>query len=258
MCLPLAFVVLTMAGLGAWRWLILLSVPAVVAALILSQSRNAWLGLGVGGVAWVVLGRQRWVMVVILLGAAVLFGVAWLLDVGQIQGRIAATANPLAEGRIGIWLAAWEMFKDAPLLGQGPHVFGELYVDYLGRAALPDGYVAELGYMPWAHCIYLELLCERGVLGFGAFGLMLAAMGRRLLAARRRATTMTTHSYAVGLTASLLVFMAMGVLDLTFLKDWVTLVFWMLAALAATAPQAVTASERRASGNPPARARRQA
>jgi O-antigen ligase len=41
-------------------------------------------------------------------------------------------------GRIPLWLSAWEMFFDRPLLGHGPHTFVLFYGSYLHDLSLPS------------------------------------------------------------------------------------------------------------------------
>jgi O-antigen ligase len=129
------------------------------------------------------------------------------------------------------------MFKDAPIIGQGVHVFGELYLSYLVRLDLPEGYEPEVAFIPWAHNLYLEMLCERGLLGFVAFATMIGGMAWHLKKAWARARGRRERNWVAGLTASLTVFLVMACLDLTFLKDWVTLVFWLLAGLTGCLPE---------------------
>ncbi len=240
--LPLVLALLTVKMPAAVRWLVWLSVPLAVATLIVSRSRNAWLGLVVCFIVWLAYGQRRKMILATLAAVAVVFLVGYLLDLGGLQSRLASFTHLGEEGRIGIWLVAWEMFKDAPLLGKGAHVFGQFYIEYLARIDLPQGYRPEIAFIPWAHNIYLEFLCERGLLGFVAFAVVVVAMVCRLRSALKQAVPPEARAYFVGLIGSLAVFLVMGLLDLTFLKDWVMLVFWLLAALAARLPDLISAA----------------
>lgn len=57
--------------------------------------------------------------------------------------------------RIQLWAAAWQMFLDSPLLGQGAGGFSDLCGDY----GTPEN--ADI-----AHNIFLQLLCEFGIVGY--------------------------------------------------------------------------------------------
>ena len=78
-----------------------------------------------------------------------------------------------------------------------------------------------------------------GTIGIAA---IVGAMVHRLGACLRRATTLDQRAYVTGLTGALAAFLVMGLVDLTFLKDWVTLVFWLLAALVARLPDLMDAA----------------
>jgi O-antigen ligase len=237
--LPLALAIFPANRPAGWRWLLWLILPLVVATVVISRSRNAWIGLAVCMLVWVALGRRPTTTLAALALCAVVFLLAYLVDLGHVRARLTSLARLQADGRIGIWLAAWEMFKDAPLLGQGVHTFGQLYNEFLGRTVLPDGYRPVDAYIPWAHNIYLEMLCERGLLGLAAFLTLVGGAIRRLATALRQSITDEARSYVVGISGSLAVFLVMGLFDLTFYKDWVLVVFWMLLALAARLPDLI-------------------
>lgn len=220
-----------------WMSRILLAAfPVAFATAILSQSRNAWLGLAVGlGVLGAFSVRRKPVLIAGALAAA-LFVLAYAFDVGNVPERARKILDTPREPRIGHWLVAWEMFKEAPLLGKGVHTFGEFYLPYLDRIRLPAHIPPEIAYIPWAHNLYFEILAERGLLGAVGFAVPLGAIAVLLARALRPAAPTVVRMIALGVTAGLLSFLAQGVFDLTFLKDWVLLVFWLLAALAARLP----------------------
>jgi hypothetical protein len=83
------------------------------------------------------------------------------------------------------------------------------------------------------------MLCERGLLGLAAFLTLVGGAIRRLATALRQSITDEARSYVVGISGSLAVFLVMGLFDLTFYKDWVLVVFWMLLALAARLPDLI-------------------
>ena len=240
--LPLVFVLLTAKIRAAVRWMIWISLPLALATLIVSKSRNAWLGLAVCFVVWLAFGRRRGTILVAIAGFVLVFFVAYLIDLGDLQDRLISFTRPYQEGRIGIWLVAWEMFKDAPIVGMGAHVFGQFYLDYLPRIDFPQGYSPEVAFIPWAHNIYLEILCERGLLGLTAFAVVVGATARQLITCLNKTVSPEIRTYTVGLVGSVSVFLVMGILDLTFLKDWIALVFWLLAALAARLPDLINAA----------------
>ena len=155
------------------------------------------------------------------------------LDLGNLPERLTSLADPSREGRIGLYLTAWQMFLDAPFLGLGNFTFGIHYPSYLDRISLPPGYVPEFRYIPWAHNLYLEALAERGLLGLLSFLALIASLALRGVRGLRAAQSVELRAIRLALITSLVVLLAMGLFDLTFLKDWVSFLFLLIAGLIA-------------------------
>lgn len=234
--LPLA--AWTLAGDSArWRQgLGALAIGLGVATAALSGSRNALIGLGVVLATSLLLSRQRraWLgLSVLTVGCGV--GLS-LLAPDSAAHRLLDPELFQREGRIGLWLSALEIFKESPVTGSGPFLFDRLYAPYVEQAALPEGYQPERGYVPWVHNLYLEALAERGVIGLATFALLIVASLRQLTK-RWRATTSPSTRGAIGaLATAWAALLVMGLLDLTFLKDWVLVVFALWVGLAAQTP----------------------
>ena len=242
--MPLAMIPL----LTGKRWLsiaAMLTVVLLVVVLIGSQSRNAWVGMAIGLVCLSALAWRPvpWRKLVICVAAVAAGGcVAYALDLGGLQDRLASFSNPMSEGRIGIWSAAWQMFLDAPLTGMGPSTFSELYLPYLHEAPLPDGYVPEISTIPWAHNLPLEMLAEYGLVGLAAFvAVITTAIVHLKRALRSPHVTARSRIAVTAVLTSWLVFLGMSMLDLTFFKDWVAIIFWLLFGLAVSMPRLVNA-----------------
>ena len=223
---------------AAWSsWLILAGLPFAFVTVILSGSRNAWLGLAIAFGALGALGTRRKPILVAIAVVAVLFVLTYALGIGNVPERVGLLLQSPRDPRNAEWLVAWQMFKESPLLGKGAHTFGEFYLPYLEKITLPAGVKPDVErHIPWAHNLYLEVLGERGLIGAIGFGAPLMAMAGLLWRSLQRETPAEVRVIALGLTASLLAFLAEGVFDLTFRKDWVLLVFWLLAALVARLP----------------------
>ena len=227
------------------RGVVLAGLPAAIFTVIVSLSRNAWLGLAVGLGVLAVFSVQRRIVIGLAAGAGVVFAIAFAFDIGGAGRRATSLLGGPWRERLGVWLVAWEMFKESPLLGKGAHTFGEFYHPFLGRFDLPAGSGSGLTPVPWAHNLPLEMLAERGALGLTGFLLPVLAAGVRLTRACREPHT---RPLAVGLAGSLTTFLMMGLFDLTFLKDWPQLLYWLLAALVARLPMVSGAASRRSSG----------
>ncbi len=233
---PFLFILLKLTRRRILRWLIWCSVPLAIATVIVSQCRAALIGVVIGVMLWMWMTRRTRLapIMFLLLGSILLL--AWLFNLGDFQSRLGSIMSLHQEGRIGIWLVAWQMFLDFPLGGLGAHTFGEFYLYYLMEVPLPQGYIPEIAVIPWAHSIYLELLCERGLIGFGTFALIVGSLIHRLYVCLSINDNPEIRTIGAGLAGVLILFLLMGLIDLTFLKDWVSLLFWLFAALIARLP----------------------
>src|SRR5262249_47377604 len=203
---------------------------------------NAWLGLALGLGLFAAFGRNRNVIAALVGLSGIVFAIAYVSDIGNVPYRIHTLLGAPSEHRISLWLGAWEMFKESPVLGKGVHVFGEFYHPYLSRVTLPAGVVAEVGPVPWPHNLLMEVLAERGLAGLVGFLTPTLALASVLVQSWRGRPLNETRAIALGLTGSILVFLAMAQVDLTFLKDWVLLVYWLLAGLVARLPALTVAA----------------
>jgi O-antigen ligase len=130
-------------------------------------------------------------------------------------------------GRIPLWLSAWEMFLDAPLLGQGPHTFGLFYNSYLQNLNLPSWLFVDSRIVPWAHNLYLEILAEQGMIGFAALGVLLLS-GLSSAWQLRKASLSEARILGYGACAGLFGFSLAAAVELTFLRQWVVISMFVL------------------------------
>ena len=132
-------------------------------------------------------------------------------------------------GRLPLWAAAWAMFRDAPLLGHGPHTFVQLYQSYLHDLGLS----APPRIVPWPHNLYLEVLAGLGVAGFFVL-IVLLVCGVSTTWRARRAPVEETRAFSVATLAALIGFCLAAVVELTFLRRWVVVTLFSLLGLAAS------------------------
>jgi O-antigen ligase len=158
------------------------------------------------------------------LGAALGLALATgLLVVDGVQGfpLLSKFATGVVDTRISLWIIAWEMFLDAPWLGCGPATYKTLYPAYLELVQFPDWVEFDPwgGAVPWAHNLYLELLGERGGVGFAAFAAM---FGTALAIAIRTWRTQTgeVKLLTAGALASLCGFLFSGIYETSLIRVW--------------------------------------
>jgi len=132
-----------------------------------------------------------------------------------------------ANTRLALWLSAWQMFLDAPIFGHGPHTFVLSYQNYLNAIKLPSWMPTDPRVVPWPHNLYLELLAEQGIIGLISFVWLMHSVFSltfRLL----NVNDELTRIYAAVVLASLSSFSLAAVFELTFLRQWVVIIFFLL------------------------------
>ncbi len=194
--LPVALGLCVVAGLGLGRWsrssrwftLIVAGICAalMLAALVMSWSRGAWLGFGaavVGMIVALVVKSGRGAVLSVILVALVAYallagGLAQVppslvqrfsdfvpyLGVSDVRGAEITDANFAVLERVAHWQAAWQMWTDHPWLGVGIGNYEPVYPRY----ALPQ-WPLPLGH---AHNYYLNIAAEAGIVGLGAYLLL--------------------------------------------------------------------------------------
>ncbi|MDR7521387.1 MAG: O-antigen ligase family protein [Armatimonadota bacterium] len=162
---------LSAAGPRRRRLFSMAALPVVALALVLTWSRGAWLGAGLGlaTLAGRIGVRRLWPAA---LAAAVILGVSaaalaprWAWHLARLRD-VAPAEGPFS--RIAVWRAVPGLVASRPLLGSG---FGTFIFAYEGSAqrdpALPG--------VPFAHNLFLNFAVETGLLGLVALLLFLGA-----------------------------------------------------------------------------------
>jgi O-antigen ligase len=224
------------------RYLRMLAVCALltgVAVILMIRSRGALLTMIVGLCTFAALYRTETYRAIKrrILGAmacvlVAAFGIDMILG-GHFLHRFTATDidNRISsDGRFGLWWEAWKMFLDAPLLGHGPRSFGSKFIEYFDKFPPPFYLQHRLHmyrtFVPWPHNLYLELLAERGLIGFGLF---ICTM----VIAFKKAWRMSVNEQrvpqllAAGLFSALAAFAVAGLWELSLIRTWVV-TLWLL------------------------------
>jgi O-antigen ligase len=213
--IPIAAAVALLGGRGRRPVLYGLALLPLLSAAVFSFSRGALLlgipaGLAVVALFW---GGRRAALA--LVGMAGL-GLAALIPLSR-HPRFAdllSTSSGTGFFRINVWRSAWAMFRDRPLLGVGLDNF--LYA-YRGRYILPEAW--QEPNLPHAHNIVLDALTRTGLLGLAVLLAMLAAFFRLAFdlvgpwARLGRPLPHDLRALAIGLLASMVNFIAHGMVD---------------------------------------------
>ncbi len=217
----------------------------LLAALVLTQSRSAWLGFAAGAavVLWL-LGRWgRFVLIgAVTIGfiAAVLLGPDRLWPgnpVDSTSGQLGTVFNPTLSDRVEIWSRAVYGIQDFSFTGMGLGTFRYIMpVLYPLFTVSPD---VDLGH---AHNEWLQAGADLGLLGLIAF---VALQGLSLVLAYqafRQPLPVTVHWLMAGVLAGLAAHGIFGLTDAVALGAKPGIFFWLLLALTAVVWRLITFS----------------
>jgi O-antigen ligase len=220
--LPLMFFLLT--GPRMLRPLVLAGIALVSAAILLSLSRGAFVGLAVGFLLFVITDRRR---VSVTLAAGALAGIGVLLVIHSNPQKFhqalllkRQVAQQNVSTRFGAWGAASRLASNHPFLGVGPGNFQFHYNQLTGQ---PVGTFT----LTVAHNALLDIAAEVGLLAM----CLLAAY---LVLAFVRLTTSLERGYGdPGFVRALRISLTIAVVSAMFLSEQYFLPFWMIGGLAA-------------------------
>lgn len=234
---------------GRYYWLrqslvkgtLLLLLLLFSAALLLAQSRAAWLGAVLSlSVTLVLLGRRTQILLVglavIALIGLIAIGPATLFDQLTIESDIRSTdeiaAGVLADrnlsARFLIWQRALHGIADAPLTGMGLAAF-----QVVGR----EPYAPLAGYhfdydIRHAHNLFLQIGLDLGLPGLFAFVLLLLLAVLALVRCYRRTPAQSPmRMWVIGLAGSLLAYLIYSMFDTVTLGAQRGVAFWFLLGL---------------------------
>ncbi len=239
---------LILAGLAAGTLVV------VLAALLMSWSRGAWLGVGAALLVTVVVQSRRafvastiaaflLVFVVLLSSINVIpeaiaerfSGIGDYFGIFDVRGVKVDDANYAIVERMAHWQAAMEMFVDHPALGVGLGNYEVVYPVYaLPRWSDPLGH---------AHNYYLNVAAEAGLVGLVAY---LILWGAALWQGWRAVRTLhgASRSIAAGLLGMIVALSIHNAFDNLFVHGMAVQVGIGLGIVAATAKERMTEDAR--------------
>jgi len=220
--LPLMFVLLS--GPKLLRPLVLVAIGLVSAAILLSLSRGALVGIAAGFLLFVLTDRRR-VRVTLTAGALATIGTLFVIHSNPQRFHEALllksqVAQQNVSTRFGAWGAAARLASDHPLLGVGPGNFQFYYNKLTGQ---PVGTFT----LTVAHNALLDVGAELGIVAM----FLLAAY---LVLAFVRLTSCLEHGYGdPAFVRALRISLAIAIVSAMFLSEQYFLPFWLLGGLAA-------------------------
>lgn len=200
----------------------------MVACMIFTWSRGAWLGMLIALALYLVIADKRWV-VVGTLGILLIPIVLYLTGNMAIIERftsIGNTADTSTAYRVSIWQASVNMIGDFWLsgIGIGSDAYTTIYPSY----ALPGAKFAL-----HSHNLYLQFAVETGIIGIASLFAVLLGFIRTVLASSvvKKIKTSDTAKIMVALGVGFLGFLFQGLTDYVWYNYKILMIFWIIIAL---------------------------
>ena len=220
--LPLMFFLL--GRTRVLRPALLAAIALVSAAILLSLSRGAFIGLAAGFILFVLTDRRR---LQVTVTAGVLAAIGTLLVIHSNPQRFHEAvslkqnvAQQNVSTRFGAWGAAGRLASDHPLLGVGPGNFQFHYNQLTGQ---PLGTFT----LTVAHNALLDIGAELGVVAMSLLALYLVLAFVRLTSALK-------HGYGdESFVRTLRISLTIAIVSAMFLSEQYFLPFWLIGGLAA-------------------------
>jgi len=222
---------IALLGRGRRRKLYALALLPIIAAIILSQSRGAiFIGVPASILAIGLLAGGRWLWAAI--GTLIVGALASipLLNSPRIQALFSAEGGT-SFFRISLWKSTIDLIREHPLFGVGPDNF--LYA-YRDRYLRPDAW--QESFLSHPHNFALDFAARLGLIGLGVFVWMQVAFFRTAYHAMRKMKSLNIEHWAliIGLIASMVDFLAHGLVDASYFVVDLAFVFMLTLALTQT------------------------
>lgn len=200
----------------------------MVACMIFTWSRGAWLGMLIALALYLVIADKRW-LVVGTLGILLIPIVLYLTGNMAIIERftsIGNTADTSTAYRVSIWQASVNMISDFWLsgIGIGSDAYTTIYPSY----ALPGAKFAL-----HSHNLYLQFAVETGLIGIISLFALLLGFIRTVLASSvvKSIKTSNIAKILVALGVGFIGFMFQGLTDYVWYNYKILMIFWIIIAL---------------------------
>jgi putative inorganic carbon (HCO3(-)) transporter len=215
---------LLLGGAAARR--LLVPWPTMLAGLVATYTRGAWIGLVAGMLTLVATVRRGWWL---LPAGLILLGGGAAVAPYELRHRVFSMADPEEAGareRFYMWRSGLAMWRERPVLGVGP---GGVKRDY-ARYALPGAGKQRTSHV---HSTPLQILVERGVLGLTAWLAIWAGFVARCIGLLRRlpAEAHAARALVAGSLAAIVGFLVAGLTEHNFGDSEVVMVAWAVMAL---------------------------
>ena len=193
-----------------------------ITTIVLSFSRNAWIGLILGLILLVIMYNYRLIFLLIATGGGALL-------VPSVRRRLFDFKTIGSDGRVSLWKIAGKMIKDHPIRGVGNGNYYTLFGKY-GKKYPELWYNNHVNFP--SHNSYLKVQSELGIVGIVSFVLLLLSIVIKMKQFATRVTDKFYKYFYTGFFVSVIVFLIMNVSDNFLFVPKVCSYFWILVAIA--------------------------
>ncbi|MBU5485496.1 O-antigen ligase family protein [Clostridium sp. MSJ-11] len=194
-----------------------------LANIILSFSRNAWVGLVIGCIILAI--TYNWKIIIGLFG---LGGLS--LFIPAVWNRVVEITDISQNlSRIKLWDIALMMIKDHPIRGVGNGNYRALYEEYRLLYKNKIEYYPGQNFHP--HNIILKIQTELGIFGTISFIAMILSIATKLIKFINSCKDSFYKAFYKGFLASFIAFICMNFIDNFFSAPKVIAFFWILIAV---------------------------
>ena len=189
--------------------------------MLLTFSRGAWLGLVFAGFVFVLFLQPR----LLLLTPLLLVGLYFVLPDTVIARftSIGDLGDQSTSYRVYIWMGTLAMLKDYWLCGIGP---GDAAFNLVYPRYSYSGVTA-----PHSHNLFLQIMCDAGIVALVIFVLLLFHFFRDLCAAFCREKDSFSRIHQAAVVAGMAGFLVQAMTDYSFYNYRVMFLFWVFIAL---------------------------
>jgi len=220
------------------RWLLAVGLGLILLitflTFVLTQSRSAFFGLGVGLIALGAI-KNRWLRLIFSLAVVVSIIVLWhfgiervghlLLDIGE---ETVAVGTLTFAGRMEVWQRAIYMIQDFPYTGIGLNTF-----DLVVNVMYPFFLIGPEARVIHAHNNFLQVGVDLGIPGLVAYLSLLTTFTLMAWRVHRYSNDRVLQASAVGLLCGMLAHQVYGLTDAITLGAKPGIVLWAMMGLMA-------------------------
>jgi len=213
-----------------WRGLGALSLAPIIIIAVLLQSRGALFALAIGMTFWVAF-HWRKALPLLMLALAIALVVNSLIGGSSVLQFLYGTANPSSVysfvQRQDMWVQSIYLLRQSPLLGIGLSAYARIAPYSWPYSVTQPGIE-----MPHTHNLFLQVALDTGVMGLGAFVVLIALAIRAAWQAYR---VHVEKHLAIALLSAFVILLVHGFGDVVV---WGTakssIVLWILLGIALT------------------------